>query len=102
MDRRLPLTRTADRVDEADRAGLLVYTVLLQRQSHSRGRLGDERNTCAEQVGMIPTSTVSTSPSSARLRKSDPPPNSQMSLPDSSRSDFTSSFQFSLTIVTFL
>ena len=38
----------------------------------------------------------------ARLRKSDPPPNSQMSLPGSPRSDCTSAFQFSPTIVTFL
>ncbi len=50
---------------------------------------------------MTPTSTVSTSPAASRLRKSSPPPNSQMSLPGSALRAATFSSAFSATIVTF-
>ena len=75
-----------DPVFERHRACLRIHAVVHERAA-SRASPASAAAGCRRRAGResAPTSTVSTRPRSRRLRNSAPPPNSQMSLPGSSR-----------------
>src|SRR5215207_1976419 len=73
----------------------------LQLKPLGRRLSRQQRDALAEQDGITETSTASTSRASRRLRKSDPPPKSQMSLPGFARRSASTCSGSSETMVTF-